>query len=123
MIFRLYFLRAAHSLPLAAFVIANQLTHPQFDLTDSLALALVLLFEAVGLVTVGDQYQTAVHDLHRHRTANLKACLFKPLPLKVYRGRGCGLVILRDVSHGVITFCFGGFIYRAVLLKMRLSYY
>ncbi|CDG16663.1 protein of unknown function [Xenorhabdus doucetiae] len=36
-------------------------------------LELVLLPEAVGLVTVRDQHQTAVHDLHRDRAANLKA--------------------------------------------------
>ncbi|CEE93584.1 conserved exported hypothetical protein [Xenorhabdus nematophila str. Anatoliense] len=56
MIFRLCFLRAAHSLPLAALVVANQFAHPQLNVTDLLALALVLLFEAVRLVTVRDQH-------------------------------------------------------------------
>ncbi|CDH06500.1 conserved hypothetical protein [Xenorhabdus bovienii str. oregonense] len=56
-IFRFYsFLRAAHSLPLAALVIANQLAHPQLNFTDLCPLALVLLLEAVCLVTVGDQH-------------------------------------------------------------------
>ncbi|CDH07613.1 conserved hypothetical protein [Xenorhabdus bovienii str. oregonense] len=41
-------------------------------------LALVLLPEAVGLVIVGDQYQTALHDFDRDRAANLKAGGFKP---------------------------------------------
>ncbi|MBD2816726.1 hypothetical protein ID850_18810 [Xenorhabdus sp. Flor] len=45
----LFFLRAAHALPLAAFVAPNQLPHPQLNLTDLLALALVLLLEAVSL--------------------------------------------------------------------------
>ncbi|MDC9583368.1 hypothetical protein PSI15_17845 [Xenorhabdus sp. PR6a] len=44
----MFFLRAAHSLPLAAFVVANQLAHPQLNFTDLRPLALVLLFEAAG---------------------------------------------------------------------------
>ncbi|CDL79002.1 conserved hypothetical protein [Xenorhabdus cabanillasii JM26] len=42
-------------------------------------LALVLLFKAVRLVTVGDQHQTALHDLNRDRAANVKAGGLKPL--------------------------------------------
>ncbi|CDL87601.1 putative Histidine kinase [Xenorhabdus cabanillasii JM26] len=82
-----------------------------------------MLFEAVRLVAVGDEHQTAVHDLHRDRTADIKARRLKPLPFKVDRGRGCGFVVLRDVSHGVITFCFRGFILSRVLLRMRLSHH
>nr|WP_244590746.1 hypothetical protein [Xenorhabdus mauleonii] len=67
-------------------VIANQLPHPQLNVTDLRALALVLLFEAVRLVTVGDQHQAAIHDFYGNRAANLKARLFKPLPLKVNCG-------------------------------------
>ncbi|WP_275389726.1 hypothetical protein, partial [Xenorhabdus bovienii] len=40
------FLRAAHFLPLAAFIVANQLPHPQLNLTELRPLALVLLREA-----------------------------------------------------------------------------
>ncbi|CDG22869.1 conserved protein of unknown function [Xenorhabdus poinarii G6] len=72
------FLRAAQSLPLAAFIVPNQLPHPQLNLTELRPLTLVLLFEAVGLGTRGDQYQTARHNFYRERAANLKAGGFKP---------------------------------------------
>ncbi|MDE9459738.1 hypothetical protein [Xenorhabdus bovienii] len=42
----MFFLRAAHFLPLAAFIVANQLPHPQLNLTELHPLALVLLPEA-----------------------------------------------------------------------------
>ncbi|CDH30125.1 hypothetical protein XBJ2_520046 [Xenorhabdus bovienii str. Jollieti] len=41
---------------LVAFIVTNQLSHPQLNFTNLLALALVLLFEAVRLVAAGDEY-------------------------------------------------------------------
>ncbi|MDE9554510.1 hypothetical protein KKJ06_03400, partial [Xenorhabdus bovienii] len=47
------FLRAAHFLPLAAFIVANQLPHPQLNLTELHPLALVLLPDGAGVFAVG----------------------------------------------------------------------
>ncbi|SIP71228.1 conserved hypothetical protein [Xenorhabdus innexi] len=41
---------------LPGLIIPNQFPHPQLNFTDLLALALVLLFEAVRLGTRGDQH-------------------------------------------------------------------
>ncbi|MCP9269129.1 hypothetical protein M5U04_13795 [Xenorhabdus sp. XENO-1] len=49
-----FFLRAAHSLPLVAVVVANQLPHSKPYITELVLLALILLFDGAGVVAVRD---------------------------------------------------------------------
>ncbi|WP_340608148.1 hypothetical protein [Xenorhabdus bharatensis] len=110
-IFRLCsFLRATQSLPLVAVVVANQFPHSQLNFTELVLLAFLLLPDSAGVVAIGDQHQATIHDFDRKCAANIKPDLFKLLPFKVYRRRGAGLIVLRPVFHGVITFCFRGII-------------
>ncbi|MEQ1965292.1 hypothetical protein ABLB69_19555 [Xenorhabdus khoisanae] len=76
-----------------------------------------------NVIAVGDQYQATIHDFNRERAANIKPGSLKLLAFQVDRRRGGGLVVLRHVFHGVITFVLRGFIYRPVLLRMRLNHY
>ncbi|MEQ1965319.1 hypothetical protein ABLB69_19700 [Xenorhabdus khoisanae] len=65
MIFRLsYFFRAAQFLRLVAFIVTNQFPHPELNLTELVLLALVLLLDGVGVITVRNEHQTARHNLH-----------------------------------------------------------
>ncbi len=97
---------------------AKQFPHSQLDLTELVLLTRVLLPDSAGVITVRDEHQTAVHNFDREGTALIKPCRLKPLAFKVYCGRGCGLVILRHVSHGIITFCFSSFIYLAIIARI-----
>ncbi|KMJ45883.1 hypothetical protein AB204_06740 [Xenorhabdus khoisanae] len=79
----LFFLRAAQSLSLVAVVVANQFPHSQFNVTELVLLALVLLLDGASVIAVGDQHQTALHDFNRQCAANIKAGRLKPLPFQV----------------------------------------
>ncbi|WP_338804930.1 hypothetical protein WDV76_07160 [Xenorhabdus griffiniae] len=63
----MFSLRAAHSLPLVAVVVAKQFPHLELNLTE-----LVLLLDGADVVTVGDQHQTAIHNLDGECAPNLK---------------------------------------------------
>ncbi len=115
--------RDPRDLPALFFLSAEQFAHFQLNVTELVLLALVLLLNGAGLVTVRNKHQTAIHNFNGEGTAFIKASGLKPLPFKMDCGRGFGLVILRHVSHGVITFCFCHFIYCTVLPRMRLSHH
>ncbi len=107
------------SSPLARVVLSPHLllNLPQLGL-----LPLVLLMLLLRGFTLWNQHQTTIHHLHRNLAASIKSHLSEPLALKMYCRCGVvDLIPIRYIIHGVITFCFHGFIYHRFCLRMRLS--
>lgn len=54
--------------------------------------------------------QPALFNRHRNGLPRKEAGLFKPVAFKVNLRRRVGLASLWNVSHGVVSRCFSGFI-------------